>query len=65
MSWQDGLLMGIIGCTATVVGFLIAFYVANRNFKKSQEKSKPLTSVEKSLKDLQDIPGSKAGDDCQ
>ena len=57
--------MGFIGCSATVIGFLIAFYVANRNFKKLQEKNKPLTSVEKSLKDLQEIPGSKAGDDCQ
>ena len=65
MNWQDGLLMGFIGCSATVIGFLIAFYVANRNFKKLQEKNKPLTSVEKSLKDLQEIPGSKASDDCQ
>ena len=65
MNWQNGLLMGFIGCTATVVGFLIAFYVANRNFKKSQEKNKPLSSVEQSLKTLNEIPGSKAGDDCQ
>ena len=57
--------MGFIGCSATVIGFLIAFYVANRNFKKSQEKNKPLSSVEQSLKTLNEIPGSKAGDDCQ
>ena len=57
MSWQDGLLMGIIGCTPTVVGFLIAFYVANRNFKKSQEKNKPLSSVEQSLKNLRELNG--------
>tara|TARA_B100000965_G_C18959642_1_gene484905 strand:+ start:317 stop:514 length:198 start_codon:yes stop_codon:yes gene_type:complete len=65
MDFEHGLLMGFIGCTSTVVGFLIAYYFANRNFQKSQQKNKKLSSVEESLRQLNETPGSKAGDDCQ
>ncbi len=34
MNFEYGLLMGIIGCSATVVGFFIAFLVINYNKKK-------------------------------
>lgn len=65
MDLQSGLLMGFLGCTITFVGFTIAYIVANYHFKKENKKNKPLSSVEKSLKNLRDMPGSKAGDDCQ
>ena len=65
MDLQSGLLMGFLGCTITFVGFTIAYIVANYHYKKENKKNKPLSSVEKSLKNLRDMPGSKAGDDCQ
>ena len=65
MDLQSGLLMGFLGCTITFVGFTIAYIVANYHFKKENKKNRPLSSVEKSLKSLRDMPGSKAGDDCQ
>ena len=65
MDLQSGLLMGFLGCTITFVGFTIAYIVANYHFKKENKKNKPLSSVEQSLKNLRDMPGSKAGDDCQ
>ena len=65
MDLQSGLLMGFSGCTITFVGFTIAYIVANYHFKKENKKNKPLSSVEQSLKNLRDMPGSKAGDDCQ
>ena len=65
MDFQSGLLLGIIGCTVTLVGFTIAYIVANYHYKKKNKKNRPLSSVEQSLKNLRDMPGSKAGDDCQ
>ena len=65
MDLQYGLLLGFLGCTATFVGFFIAFLIINYNMKKDKKKKEPLSSVEKSLKDLNSMPGSKAGDDCQ
>ena len=65
MDFQSGLFLGIIGCTVTLVGFTIAYIVANYHYKKEIKKNKPLSSVEQSLKNLRDMPGSKAGDDCQ
>ena len=44
--------MGFIGCTVTVIGFLIAYLVANYHFKKNNKKKRPLTSVEESLRNL-------------
>jgi hypothetical protein len=52
MNWQDGLLMGFIGCTVTIIGFTIAYLVANYHFKKDNKKKRPLTSVEESLRKL-------------
>jgi len=57
--------MFFIGCTITVIGFLIAFMVASRVVHKENKKNRPLSSVEQSLKNLREMPGSKAGDDCQ
>ena len=65
MTWEHGLMMFFIGCTITVIGFLIAFMVASRAVHKANKKNRPLSSVEQSLKDLREMPGSKAGDDCQ
>ena len=65
MDFESGLLMFFIGCTLTVIGFLIAFTIASRIVNKQNKKNRPLSSVEQSLKNLRDIPGSKAGDDCQ
>ena len=65
MDFEHGLLMGFIGISLTIVGFTIAYSVANYYYKKDNKKNRPLSSVEQSLKNLRDIPGSKAGDDCQ
>ena len=65
MTWEHGLMMFFAGTTLTVIGFLIAFMVASRVVHKENKKNRPLSSVEQSLKNLRDIPGSKAGDDCQ
>ena len=40
MNFEYGLLMGVIGCLVTVVGFFIAFLVINYNKKKEEEKIK-------------------------
>ena len=40
MNFEYGLLMGVIGCLATVVGFFIAFLVINYNKKKEEEIKK-------------------------
>ena len=52
MDIQHGLLLGFIGCTVTIVGFTIAYLVANYNYKKEIKKNRPLTSVEQSLRNL-------------
>ena len=62
MDLQHGLLMGFIGCTVTVLGFLIVFLVINYNIKKDKEKKEfnkgPMYDLNKNM------PGWK-GDDCQ
>ena len=40
MDFEHGILMFIIGCAATFVGFFIAFLVINYNKKKEEEKIK-------------------------
>ena len=52
MDIQHGLLLGFIGCTVTIVGFTIAYLVANYFHKKENKKNRPLTSVEESLRNL-------------
>jgi len=52
MDIQHGLLLGFIGCTVTIVGFTIAYLVANYHYKKENKKNRPLTSVEESLRNL-------------
>ena len=61
MNLEHGFLLFLIGCTLTFVGFFIAYVVANKAvMKKNIKKEKsPLDDLNK------DMPGSKAGDDCQ
>ena len=60
---QSGLLMGFLGCTITFVGFFIAFLVINYN---QRQKTKKKVNEKHPMYDLmKDMPGSKAGDDCQ
>ena len=40
MNFEHGILMFIIGCTATLLGFFIAFLVINYNKKKEEEIKK-------------------------
>ena len=65
MDLEHGLIMFFIGGIITVIGFFIAFMVASRVVHKESKKNRPLSSVEQSLKNLREMPGSKAGDDCQ
>ena len=37
---QHGLLMFFFGCTITIIGFFIAFFVINYNKKKEEERIK-------------------------
>jgi len=57
MDFEHGLAMFFIGCTLTVIGFLIAFMIASRVIHKQNKKNKPLTSVEQSLKELRSLNG--------
>ena len=61
MDLQHGFLMGFLGCLVTFIGFFIAYVVANKVIiKKNIKKEKsPLDDLNKNM------PGSKAGDDCQ
>ena len=60
MDLQHGVLFAIIGCTATLMGFFIAFLIINYNMKKDKRKriKSPLDDLNKGM------PGWK-GDDCQ
>ena len=40
MNLEYGLLLGFLGCTATFVGFFIAFLIINYNQKKRAKKLK-------------------------
>ena len=40
MNFEHGILMFIIGCTATLLGFFIAFLVINYNKKKEEQRIK-------------------------
>tara|TARA_B100001094_G_scaffold303967_1_gene332495 strand:- start:918 stop:1088 length:171 start_codon:yes stop_codon:yes gene_type:complete len=55
MDLEYGLLLGFIGCTVTIVGFTIAYMIANYYYKKENKKKEPLSSVEQSLKSLRDL----------
>ena len=61
MNLEHGFLLFLIGCTLTFVGFFIAYVVANKAVMKKNIKNEksPLDDLNK------DMPGSKAGDDCQ
>jgi|TARA_B100001540_G_scaffold315950_1_gene344510 uncharacterized protein YneF (UPF0154 family) len=57
MDFEHGLAMFFIGCTLTVIGFLIAFMIASRVVHKENKKNRPLSSVEQSLKELRSLNG--------
>ena len=57
MDFEHGLAMFFIGCTLTVIGFLIAFMIASRVVHKENKKNRPLSSVEQSLKELRRLNG--------
>ena len=61
MNLEHWFLLFFIGCILTFVGFFIAYMDANKVImKKNIKKEKsPLDDLNK------DMPGSKAGDDCQ
>ena len=60
MDLQHGILLFVIGCSVTFIGFFIAFLIINYNFKKSKKKR-----VKGPMDDLMKyMPGWK-GDDCQ
>tara|TARA_B100002019_G_C20812345_1_gene376538 strand:+ start:137 stop:331 length:195 start_codon:yes stop_codon:yes gene_type:complete len=63
LDFQYGILMGLLGCTITFIGFFIAFLVINFNHNKKQKvKTRPSNPMYDLMKDM---PGSKIGDDCQ
>ena len=57
MDFEHGLAMFFIGCTLTVIGFLIAFMIASKVVHKENKKNRPLSSVEQSLKELRSLNG--------
>ena len=62
MDLQHGILLAIIGCTATFIGFFIAFLIINYNIKKDKKKNDKEKGPMADL--LKGMPGWK-GDDCQ
>ena len=53
MNFEYGLAMFFIGCTLTVIGFLIAFMIASRVIHKEEKrKNRKYSSVEESLRNL-------------
>ena len=60
---EHGILMFIVGTSITLIGFFIAYLVIMYNYKKEQKrKNRPKNPMYDLMKDM---PGSKAGDDCQ
>ena len=57
MDFEHGLLLGFIGITLTIVGFTIAYMIANYYYKIENRKKEPLSSVEQSLKELRSLNG--------
>ena len=53
MNLEYGLLMGVLGILITIVGFMIAYIVANK--VAYEKKPKELSEVEKSLKEINAI----------
>ena len=60
---EHGIMMFIFGTSITILSFFIAYLVIMRNYRKEQKRKNmpknPLYDLNK------DMPGSKAGDDCQ
>ena len=58
-----GILFFIIGMTITIIGFLIAYVVAFKNYEKAIHKTNRKPNAMDDL--MKHMPGSKQGDDCQ
>jgi uncharacterized protein YneF (UPF0154 family) len=58
-----GFLLFLIGMTMTITGFLIAYFIAFKNYEKAIHKTNRKPNAIDDL--MRDIPGSKQGDDCQ
>ena len=59
LDFEHGLLLGIIGCTVTIVGFFIAFLVVNHNIRLEQRRKVKDTGP------MADLNKSIYGEDCQ
>ncbi len=46
MDFEHGLLLFIIGCTLSMVGFFIAFLIINYNKKKTKKKEKKQKKID-------------------
>ena len=61
--FAHGILFFIIGTTITIIGFLIAYVVAFKNYEKAIHKTNRKPNAMDDL--MKHMPGSKQGDDCQ
>ena len=59
MDVAHGLLLGVFGCLATFVGFLIAFLVVNHNIRLEKRKNIKDTGP------MADLNKNIYGEDCQ
>ena len=53
MTLEAGITLGILGITLTIVGFFLAYYYGSKENK--EVKYEDLTTVQKSLRDIQDL----------
>ena len=53
MTLEAGFLLGFLGITLTIVGFFTAYYYGSKENK--EVKYEDLTTVQKSLRDIQDL----------
>ena len=53
MTLEAGITLGILGMTLTIVGLFLAYYFGSKENK--EVKYEDLTTVQKSLRDIQDL----------
>ena len=63
MDLQHGLLMFLIGCSITIIGFFIAYLIIIKRYENAIHKTKRKPNPVDDL--MKTMPGSKQGDDCQ
>ena len=51
MSFADGLLLGLIGTTLTVVGFAVALYIGSRSVKMEDPYKDVPEAIKKTIKE--------------